>query len=259
MKIFKEIFGRILAIWTLLMFVLTMLVFLIPFMLFVYFRKDPLRTELFVKYSRFWIGTFFFLTGCSLKVRGKENFKKGETYIVVCNHNSFFDILIASPWIPGGNKTIAKIEMARIPLFNLLYKTGSVLVDRKSDRSRRESFTEMKSVLDMGLHMCIYPEGTRNKTREALKSFHNGAFKLALDTGKSIIPAVIFRTKEVLPSHKKIFMWPQQMEMHFLPAVDVQFEDDVESLKKKVFTIMKEYYQKNETSPGIQQTRHDEV
>ena len=67
---------------------------------------------------------------------------------------------VSSPGIPGGNKTIAKAEMAKIPLFGLIYKTGSILVDRKNEKSRRDSFTKMKEVLDMGLHMCIYPEGT---------------------------------------------------------------------------------------------------
>ena len=78
--------------------------------------------------------------------------------------------------------------MAKIPLFGLIYKRGSVLVDRKSEESRKNSFVKMKEVLDMGLHMCIYPEGTRNKTTEPLQRFHNGAFKLAIDTGKPIFP-----------------------------------------------------------------------
>src|SRR6185369_6074570 len=120
---------------------------------------------------------FLTLAGCPLTVRGKEHFKKGETYIVICNHNALIDVPVSSPGIPGGNKTIAKAEMAKIPLFGLIYKTCSILVDRKSEKSRRDSFTRMGEVLEMGLHMCIYPEGTRNKTAEPLKSFHDGAFR----------------------------------------------------------------------------------
>ena len=70
--------------------------------------------------------------------------------------------------------------MAKIPLFGLIYKTGSILVDRKDEKSRRESFSKMKEVLDMGLHMCIYPEGTRNTSTEPIKPFHDGAFRLAI-------------------------------------------------------------------------------
>jgi 1-acyl-sn-glycerol-3-phosphate acyltransferase len=243
MKIFKEIFGRLLTLWGLLVFVITMFLFLVPFFLFCYFMSEPTKTIRFVKFSRIWMDVFFFLVGCSLRVRGRENFAPGQTYIVVCNHNSIFDIMIISPRIPGGNKTIAKIEIARVPVFNLIYNTGTVLVDRKSERSRSESFVQMKKVLDMGLHMCIYPEGTRNRGSEALKSFHNGAFKLAKDTGKSIIPTVIFNTKKVLPVNKKFFMWPNKMKMDFLSPVVIKPSDDVDSLKKKVFEIMKSHYE----------------
>ncbi len=84
----------------------------------------------------------------------------------------------------------------------MIYRTGSILVDRKSEASRKESYSAMKKVLEMGLHMCIYPEGTRNKTDQPLKSFHDGAFRLSLDTGKAILPAVIFHTRKVLPADR---------------------------------------------------------
>jgi 1-acyl-sn-glycerol-3-phosphate acyltransferase len=161
MKFIKEIPGRIFAIWGLLLFVITMLIFLIPFLLFSYFQSDPLKNIRFISMSRVWMKVYLTLIGCPLKVTGKENFRKGESYIVICNHNSFMDVPITSPAIPGGNKTIAKAGLAKTPIFGLMYKTGSILVDRKSETSRKESFAKMKQVLDMGLHMCIYPEGTR--------------------------------------------------------------------------------------------------
>lgn len=224
------------------LFVVTMLIFLVPFLLFCYFQKDPLRTTRFISFSRIWMDIYLFLIGCPLKVKGREHFAPGKNYIVVCNHNSFMDVPISSPSIPGGNKTIAKIEMSRIPLFGLLYKTGSVLVDRKSDASRKESFTKMKEVLDMGLHMCIYPEGTRNKTTEPLKSFHSGAFRLAADTGKEIIPALIFNTRKVLPASKTFYALPHPLQIHFLPPVSLQQGETSEDLKERVHKIMADYY-----------------
>ncbi|MFI5156533.1 MAG: lysophospholipid acyltransferase family protein [Chitinophagales bacterium] len=246
--IFAEVFGRIWAFWALILFVVTMILFLIPFLLFCYFLPDPKKTRRFIRFSRIWMDIFLFGVGCPLKVRGKEYFQKGETYIVVCNHNSLIDVPVSSPGIPGGNKTIAKIEMSRIPVFNLLYNTGSVLVDRKSDASRRESFPKMKEVLDMGLHMCIYPEGTRNKTNQPLKHFHDGAFRLAAQTGKRIMPAVIFNSRRALPESKTFFLWPQALSMHFLPPIGMKEDDDVESLKNRTFEIMYNYYAENEGS-----------
>jgi 1-acyl-sn-glycerol-3-phosphate acyltransferase len=241
MKLIKEILGRLFAVWGLLLFVITMLIFLIPFLIFSYSRKDPLKNRRFIAMSRVWMKVYLTLIGCPLKVSGKENFKKGESYIVICNHNSFMDVPVTSPAIPGGNKTIAKAELAKIPIFGLMYKAGSILVDRKSETSRKESFTKMKQVLDMGLHMCIYPEGTRNKSDEPLKPFHDGAFKLAVASGKSIIPALIFNTRNILPANK-FFLWPHRMKIDFLPAVAHQQDESHQQLKEAVFAIMKDYY-----------------
>ena len=152
------------------------------------------------------------------------------------------DIPLSTPFIPGPNKTIAKIELSKIPLFGIIYKRGSVLVDRKSDDSRRKSIEEMRSVLEHGMHMCIYPEGTRNKTGQPLKSFYDGAFKLASDTGKPIIPAIIFNTAKVLPIDKKFFLWPHPIGIHFLEPVPVTKGEDVTQLKEKIFKIMWDYY-----------------
>lgn len=237
-----EIFGHICALWAAIVFIFTMFIFLIPFFLFCYFLPEPKRTDRFIVFGRIWMNTFLTLVGCPLKIKNKEYFKKGETYIVVCNHNALIDVPVSSPGIPGGNKTIAKIEMSRIPLFGLIYKAGSVLVDRKSEASRRESYLRMKEVLNMGLHMCIYPEGTRNKTNQPLKSFHDGAFRLAIDTKKPIIPAIILNSRKVNPPSKTFFILPHKLGMDFLEPITIQKEDTVDSLKQKVFEIMWKYY-----------------
>ena len=240
-----DLFCRIWAVWVILVFVTTMLIFLIPFLLFSYFRRDPQRARNFVRMSRVWMGVFLPLAGTPLRTKGKEKFKKGETYIVVCNHNALLDVPVATPFIPGGNKTIAKIEMAKIPIFGMMYRTGSVLVDRKSETSRRESFTKMKETLDMGLHMCLYPEGTRNKTTDPLKSFHDGAFRLSLTTGKAIIPAIIFGSRKVMPPEKTFYYRPHRLAMHFLDPVVPEPGETVESLKQRLFRIMWDYYVSN--------------
>ncbi len=191
------------------------------------------------------MNVFLTLAGCPLSVKGRKNFKPGETYVVVCNHNAFMDVPVSCPYIPGGNKTIAKMELSKVPVFGLIYATGSVLVDRKNETSRRESFSKMKEVLAMGLHMSIYPEGTRNTTNEPLKPFHDGAFRLAIDTNKKIIPTLIFNTRKAMPSDRTFFLLPFRLSMHFLEPVEISKNDTSQSLKEKVFAIMKEYYAAN--------------
>ena len=242
MKWIKNILGFVFAIWAFVVFVITMLVVIIPILISSIWR-EPKRTIILHEVFEGWMKLFFVLTGVKRVFKGKDNFKKGDNYVVVCNHNSFMDVPLSSPGIPGANKTIAKIEMSRIPLFGIIYKRGSVLVDRKSEQSRKESYSKMKEVLNMGLHMCIYPEGTRNKTSEPLQHFHDGAFRLAIDTKKPILPAVIFYTNKVLPRNKKFYFWPHRVEMHFLPSISSEGKS-IQALKDEVFEIMKNYYLK---------------
>ena len=243
MSFIKNILGRIFAFWALIVFVVTMLIFFIPIWI-ISLQKDPRRSIIFHKTSGVWMRIFFFLSGIRISVKGQDHFKDGQNYIVVSNHNSFMDVPLTTPFIPGANKTIAKIEMAKIPIFGTIYKTGSVLVDRKNEESRKNSFVQMKAVLDMGLHMCIYPEGTRNKTKEPLQRFHSGAFKLAVDSGKEILPAIIFNTAKVLPANKSFFFWPVKIKMHFLQPVIVGSQT-AEQVKEKVFALMRDYYVNN--------------
>lgn len=236
---FKEVAGRILAFWGLTVFVVSMVIFSVPVWI-AGLWAEPLRSKIAYWFYLRWMWVFFVFSGIRRKFVGREHFKTGQNYIVICNHRSLLDPPLSSPAIPGPNKTIAKVEMARIPIFGILYRRGSVLVDRKNEESRRASFGKMKEVLEMGLHMCIYPEGTRNKTNEPLQRFHDGAFRLAIDTGKPIIPALLFNTDKVFP-RKTFFFWPQKVEMHFLPAISVEGKT-VQQVKEESFRVMKAYY-----------------
>lgn len=231
--------GRIFALWAILAFAFTLLIFLLPIGLSVLW-PEPKRSKIAFFFWSVWLSIFLPLAGIRRVVKGKQHFRKGENYVVVCNHNSLMDPPISAPSIPGAHKTIAKVEMANIPLFGIIYRRGAVLVDRKSEESRRASYGKMKEVLQMGLHMCIYPEGTRNKTREPLQRFHDGAFRLAVDMHKPVIPSLIFNSAKAMP-RKKFFFWPTKVEMHFLPAIPVAGKT-VQQVKQEAFEVMRDYY-----------------
>ena len=241
---FLEIFARFWALWGLLTFVSTFLIILIPSLL-TGIVKGAKGQYLFIKVSKIWMSVWLTLIGCSIKIKGKEHFKKGETYILTFNHNTFLDVPLSCPFIPGPNKTIAKKSMSKIPLFGLFYKKGSVLVDRKDDKSRRSSYEYMKKVLAQKIYMCIYPEGSRNRTKELLKPFYEGAFKLAVETKTEIIPSLLFNTGKAMPVNKFFYLLPAKLEMHFLAPVKISEGVTYSSLKEIVFTQMKDFFVKN--------------
>jgi 1-acyl-sn-glycerol-3-phosphate acyltransferase len=244
MQVVKNTLGRIWAVWALSTFVISFIIILGPSLLTGIF-PDPKGQDYFIKISREWIRIWLFIIGCKLIVKGKEHFRKGETFIITCNHNSFMDPPLSSPFILGPNKTIAKSTFTKVPFFGWYYKRGGVMVNRKSDESRRKSYEDMKHVLKTGMHMCIYPEGTRNRTDNPLKPFYNGAFKLAVETGHAILPTVLFNTKKVLPPGRFLYGWPGKMEIHFLPPVSPNGLPP-EELKEHVFNTMRDYYQQQD-------------
>ena len=243
MKIIKNIFARIWALWGLVSFIITFLVIFLPSMAS-YLTDEPRGQYYFIKVSKYWMNCWLFLIGCPVRVSGKENFISGSAYVIVFNHNALLDVPLSAPYVPGPNKTIAKASFARIPLFGWFYSKGSVLVDRENERSRVKSFDAMKKVLAAGMHMCIYPEGTRNRTAEPIKQFYDGAFRLAVAAKKDIIPCVILGTKKAMPINKSFYLLPTPLRMQFLPAISSE-NIPVKELKEKVYETMKEYYMAN--------------
>ena len=236
----KNIFARVWALWGLLTFIITF-IFIFPFSMISNLMEFKKGQVYFIAVSKIWMSFWLFLIACRLKVTGTENFKKGENYIVLFNHNAFLDVPLSAPFVPGANKTIAKDSFARFPIFGWFYKRGAVLVNRKDDKSRTKSFEKMMNILKQGVHMCIYPEGTRNRTSAPLKPFYDGAFRLAKSSQKKIIPCIIKGTKKAMPIHKSFYLLPTILSMTFLPAVDVH-DLSVEDLKNKVYQQMLEKY-----------------
>ena len=241
-----NILGRLWSFWGLISFVLTFLIIFLPSMGAYLFKDYKKGQNYFITVSRIWMWTWLRLIGCPVKVTGQQFFKQGETYVIVYNHNALLDVPLSAPFVPGGNKTIAKASFAKVPIFGWFYKRGSILVDRNDDRSRVKSFEEMKRSLREGMHMCIYPEGTRNRTNQPLKKFYDGAFKLSVDTGKEMIPCVISGTRKAMPIYKTFFLWPTPLKMDFLPAIS-PLGLDAKDLKEKVFEVMTAHYLERNT------------
>lgn len=243
MKWLQSVAGRIYLCYFLLLFVLTMLPAYLA-TLTILRLPEPRRSKALHRIFELWMGIFMPLAGCPVRRTGVQHFAPGRNYVVVCNHNSFIDIPVSSPWIPGANKTLAKAEIAKVPLFGLIYKTGSILVDRSSDQSRKESFTAMRTALKQGLHLCLYPEGTRNKTEHALQEFQDGAFVVAIREQSPIMPALIFNTGKVLPHNKKFWARPSVVRLDFLEPVETAGMSlrDLPELKQHIWQLMNDYY-----------------
>jgi 1-acyl-sn-glycerol-3-phosphate acyltransferase len=242
----KPILARLFALYAILLFIVTML----PVLVYLYtckllFNPAQFTTKLH-KTFRVWMGVFMPLIGCPVRIIGAQHFVANQNYVVVINHNSLLDIPVSSPGIIGANKTLGKSSFANMPLFGFIYKAGSILVDRTSAKSRAESYDKMLACLQDGFHLCLYPEGTRNKTTEPLQRFHDGAFKVAIGAQVPIMPAIIQGTKTALPVDKTFWLWPTAITFTFLPPIttDTFTTNTVAELKQQTWDVMNKNLQK---------------
>lgn len=245
MNIFKRILGHIYFFYALILFLITMLIVIIPILLAnaLYKNNELKRIRAVHRIFILWMNVFLSLVFIRVKRKGLHHFKPGNNYVVIINHNSLADIPISSPYVPGPNKTLAKADFMKVPLFNIIYKSGSILVDRKSDESRKQSIKKMIETLEQGIHLTLYPEGTRNKTNEPLQPFYDGAFRTAISAQKDIIPGILFGTKEILPRRPKLWAWPHKVRFEFLEPIPVKELNinDTGRLKQEAFNLMKKY------------------
>jgi 1-acyl-sn-glycerol-3-phosphate acyltransferase len=134
-------------------------------------------------------------------IYGKENIKKNTSYIVISNHQSYFDVFLIYGWIGLDIRFIMKSELRKIPGLGIgSKKVGHIFLDRSNSRAAVESLTVAKKRLINGTSVVIFPEGTRSVSGIPGK-FKRGGFKLAIDLGLPILPVTLINTKNVLPAN----------------------------------------------------------
>jgi 1-acyl-sn-glycerol-3-phosphate acyltransferase len=135
-----------------------------------------------------------------LDVVGRENLKPGETYLVMSNHQSLYDIPVLFQAIGPNIRMVTKRELFRVPIFGrALAAAGFVAIDRGDRHAAIRSLTNARNLLDGGTHVWIAPEGTRSRTGKLLP-FKKGGFYLALQAGLPILPVTVRGTRAALPA-----------------------------------------------------------
>lgn len=224
--------------WGFLVFI-TAMILVFPFivLLSVLLKGKKAQDSIFF-FLKIWAAIFSVL--CFFPVRSRGINKADKAYIYVCNHNSYLDAIAVVSAIKGSFKPLGKIEMVKIPIFGLIYKKVVVLIDRKSKESRARSVEELKADLAKGQSILIFPEGTMNRTDEALADFYDGAFRIAIETQTDIAPMVILNARKLLPRSNPLAIQPGLITCVFAEPLKVagMVPEDLEQLKSRVRETM---------------------
>lgn len=143
-----------------------------------------------------------FLCGTKLIVRGRENIPEDTAVLYVGNHRSFFDIVLTYPLVKGPTGYVSKKEMEKVPLLSVWMKNLHCLfLDRDNIKEGMKTILTAIEKVKSGISICIFPEGTRNKTADTFLPFHEGSFKIAEKSGAPIIPMTIVNSAAVFEDH----------------------------------------------------------
>jgi 1-acyl-sn-glycerol-3-phosphate acyltransferase len=146
-----------------------------------------------------WSWVFSKLTFIRYKFYGREKINRQKAYIYVSNHTSFLDLPGIRMIIPGQFRPLAKKELLKIPIFGWIARSATIIVDRSSSQSRKKSMDKLKQILLDGMSILIFVEGTQNRTKELLQPFHDGAFRIAVDTQQPLLPLVVKGAGKLMP------------------------------------------------------------
>lgn len=125
-------------------------------------------------------------------------------YVAVANHESFADIFLLSH-LPWEMKWLSKEAIFRIPFMGWMMRmAGDVAVRRSDGRSRAAALEACRDRLRKRVSVMIMPEGTRSASGE-LQPFHDGAFRLAVETGCPILPIAVAGTRAAIAKGSWVF------------------------------------------------------
>lgn len=179
--------------------------------------------------ARLWGKIQLRTTGSRVTMQGLEHLDSRKSYIVVSNHQSFFDIFSLLGHLPLQFRWIAKAELFRIPLLGwAMARTGYIPIERDSPKKAYRSMLQAAEKVREGVSILIFPEGTRSPDG-LLQPFKKGVFLLALKSQAPILPVAIRGTRNIMRKNDWR-AYPGHVEIRIFPPIETAgFSTDKEA------------------------------
>lgn len=177
-----------------------------------------------------------------------------EAKIYIGNHISYMDIPALVRSMSGSYRVLGKYEMVHYPIFGLIYRAAVVLVNRSDAEHRAKSVEKLKSSLQQQISIVIFPEGTFNEDlTKPLKSFYDGAFRIAIETQTNIVPFIFIDTIDRFNSKSISSFSPGKSRVVYLPEINVKGYtiEQLNELKNHVYNMMDAALRRYRTYPPI--------
>lgn len=239
LKALSTIIQRIWFAWCCLITLLIGIFALLFYFLIFNFCSDKKARKYAYVVTKYWGKSLLGGMLVRLTTEGSQKINiQDSSHVIVSNHASIVDIPVCMSSSPLQFSFLAKIEVDKLPIIGYLARNMHVYVDRKNATSRQQTYERMKAHLDKGHSIHIYAEGTRNKTKELLQPFYDGAFKLAIQTQRPIAVLTICGSDKVSSPKSPFLASPSHVHCIWDEAISTKgmtLEDDLERLKSIVY------------------------
>jgi 1-acyl-sn-glycerol-3-phosphate acyltransferase len=251
----KCLLYRLIAILLILFMTFTSVLFF-PIACFIWLVTYPFdrQTHLLHLFTCFWASLYIWVfPPWRVSVVGRSRIDPRQTYIIVSNHQSSVDILVAFTLFIHF-KWVSKAEMFNIPLIGWnMYLNRYVRLRRGNDNSIRKMYRACEKHLKRGSSVFLFPEGTRSTTGK-LRGFKEGAFVLAKQLNLPVLPIVINGSKDAVPKSSLNFHGESRINVEILPPIYPEDDISVRELTDTVREMIR--CQVNEEMTPLEKHRH---
>lgn len=152
-----------------------------------------------------------------VKVEGRENLVKGQSYVFVANHQGAFDIFLIYGFLCRNFKWMMKRQLRQMPFVGKACESAHhIFVDKRGASKIRETYDRARQTLQGGMSLVVFPEGARSFTGH-MGVFKRGAFMLADDIELPVVPLTINGSFDIMPRTRdmKWVVWhPLRLTIH---------------------------------------------
>ncbi|WP_404438930.1 1-acyl-sn-glycerol-3-phosphate acyltransferase [Microbacterium aerolatum] len=172
------------------------------------------------------------------RVEGRDLVPTDGPVIFASNHLSFIDSIAIPVAAPRPVHFLAKSSYfegtglggaAKRSFFEAI---GAIPVRRGAGQAALDALDQQRQLLEEGLTVALYPEGTRSTDGRLYKGRTGVAF-LALQTGAPVVPVGLTGTDKVMPKGAKLPSMKERITVRFGAPIDVSVHGPATSGKAR--------------------------
>ena len=173
------------------------------------------------------------LMGIQYRVQGMENLPKDsqQGVVLLVKHQSTYETFLMPSIMPRPLAYVFKKELLKVPFFGWSIGALDMIHIDRAQRSRafHKVVEQGKRLLDQGIWVIMFPEGTR-VNRGEVGEYKTGATRLAIMTGAPVVPVAVTSAK----------CWPRKAFIKKPGMVDVSIGKPISSVGRKHDELMAE-------------------